>query len=339
MEYKEGITVIIPVFNAEKSLEFCIDSVINQTYKDWNLILVDDGSVDNSSSICDEYAVKYDNISVIHKKNGGVSSARNAGINAVKTEYIVFIDSDDYVKDDYLFSLISLKSKFPNIYNVWSTFIFIDDPCNVSKLTEPKTVIEFYTREQLIDLISLWYVHGPNCKLYSSRIINDYNIRMDEHIDLGEDLLFNIKYLDCCENSEIVVVNNKSYYYFENMGSLFRKYRREYWEIQMKLYEALFHYLSKWNSSDEQIQKYYNSKISMYIGVFENTFKSDNNDSFVQKIRFNTCVLRSKDFRETLCKSNCYINPFVKLAYKSRSYFMVYIINSLARLKKKRQIF
>ena len=96
------ISIIIPVYNVEDYLSMCIESVIAQTYKDWELILVDDGSPDNSGSICDEYASRDPRIRVIHKKNAGVSAARNTGIEAANGEWISFIDSDDWVDTDYL---------------------------------------------------------------------------------------------------------------------------------------------------------------------------------------------------------------------------------------------
>lgn len=106
------ISVIVPVYNVEKYLERCIDSIVNQTYKDFELILVDDGSTDLSSMICDEYKKKYEFINVIHKENGGLSDARNVGVSYAIGNYIAFIDSDDYVHKDYLKVLDGLIRKY-----------------------------------------------------------------------------------------------------------------------------------------------------------------------------------------------------------------------------------
>ena len=96
------ISIITPVYNAEKYLRCCIDSIIAQTFTDFELLLIDDGSKDKSGAICDEYAAKDARIRVFHKENGGVSSARNLGLDNAKGEWITFIDSDDWVKQDYL---------------------------------------------------------------------------------------------------------------------------------------------------------------------------------------------------------------------------------------------
>ena len=96
------VSVIIPVYKVEKYLEKCIDSVINQSYSNLEIILVDDGSPDNCGKICDKYAKKDNRIRVIHKTNGGLSDARNNGIKIATGNYIAFIDSDDYVTEDYI---------------------------------------------------------------------------------------------------------------------------------------------------------------------------------------------------------------------------------------------
>ena len=94
------ISVIVPVYNVEKYLRKCIESILNQTFREFELILVDDGSTDSSGKICDEYALKDSRIKVIHKENGGASSARNAGLDVAKGEYIGFVDSDDWIEMD-----------------------------------------------------------------------------------------------------------------------------------------------------------------------------------------------------------------------------------------------
>lgn len=105
------ITIIVPVYNVEKYLKDCIDSILQQTFTDYELILVDDGSPDNSGQICDDYAHKDKRIKVIHKNNGGLSSARNAGLNLSIGEYITFIDSDDLIKKDYLKKVFDIVLK------------------------------------------------------------------------------------------------------------------------------------------------------------------------------------------------------------------------------------
>jgi len=106
------ISVIVPVYGVEEYLDRCVQSILNQSYKDYELILVDDGSPDRCPEICDKYAERYDHVRVIHKKNGGLSDARNAGVAQAKGDYVTFVDSDDYVAENYLQTLVGLKEKY-----------------------------------------------------------------------------------------------------------------------------------------------------------------------------------------------------------------------------------
>lgn len=108
----ELISVVVPIYNVEQYLRKCIDSILNQTYKNIEIILIDDGSLDSCPKICDEYIDKDSRIRVFHKKNGGLSDARNYGIERAKGKYITFIDSDDYIETDYIEYLIELINKF-----------------------------------------------------------------------------------------------------------------------------------------------------------------------------------------------------------------------------------
>ena len=102
MTSKPVVSIIVPVYNTEKFLHRCIDSILTQTYTDFELLLIDDGSKDSSGSICDEYAEKDSRVRVFHKENGGVSSARNLGLDNAQGEWITFVDSDDYIEENYL---------------------------------------------------------------------------------------------------------------------------------------------------------------------------------------------------------------------------------------------
>ena len=104
---KELITVVVPVYKVEEYIYKCVDSIINQTYKNLEIILVDDGSPDNCPKICDDYSKKDKRIKVIHKKNGGVSSARNEGLKITKGNYIVFVDSDDWIESNFIKEMLT----------------------------------------------------------------------------------------------------------------------------------------------------------------------------------------------------------------------------------------
>ena len=110
--HKPMISVIVPIYKVERYLRRCVDSILNQSYKDFELLLIDDGSPDNCPQICDEYARQDDRIRVFHKSNGGLSDARNYGLDRMKGDYVSFIDSDDYVGPDYLKTLMDLIDEY-----------------------------------------------------------------------------------------------------------------------------------------------------------------------------------------------------------------------------------
>ena len=112
MEKEDLISIVIPVYKVEKYLEKCIESIINQTYKNLEIIIVDDGSPDNCPQMCDEFAKSDKRIKVIHKENGGLSDARNAGIDIATGKYITFVDSDDYITNDYVEYMYNLIKKY-----------------------------------------------------------------------------------------------------------------------------------------------------------------------------------------------------------------------------------
>ena len=326
------ISVVVPVYNVEDVLHFCIDSILNQTYSDFELLLVDDGSTDKSGDICDQYARKDTRIRVFHKENGGVSSARNLGIDNANGEYICFIDSDDYVNSEFLDSLIKTKTLYPHCDNVWCCFSTVSspggNPVNSNKIKMEEEYIEF-SRRQIMTLHDNWLDAGPVCKLYQKEIIDENKIRFNESISLGEDLIFNFEYLDKT-NGQIIVKNAPLYYYVQmNCESLSTKYYPDLFEIYKHNNKIMWSYIDSWGCDDEQKQLFYNSCFFLYERVLENTYHKDSD--CVNRIRYNNEILKSVEFSKALHKSNCYINPIIRFAYEHHLYQMVRLIYYIHR--------
>ena len=195
------ISIIIPVYKAEAFLERCLKSALSQTGCSFELLLIDDGSPDNCHVICDDYASKYPNVHVIHKQNGGVSSARNAGLDYAKGEYIVFIDSDDYVDSDYLKQMLHMlhEMEVPE-----KTLIMTDyqpfSPSGDEKRCFPQPFFIDMKKppisQQIFrDLVFGFRVFPPYCKLYRRDIIETQHLRFNESIRTAEDFDFNMRYL------------------------------------------------------------------------------------------------------------------------------------------------
>lgn len=191
------VSIIIPVYNGEKYIEECINSCIKQSYRDIEIIIVDDGSSDSTISICETLERKDNRIVIIRKKNGGVSSARNMGIDVCSGEFIMFLDSDDYIvpnlvekiMDSYhdlspdliVSGMKKVTVEGNDIYRVLPSYKYVDDSKMICEL--------------ILDSKDKFLYKGPCCKLYKSDIIKNNKIKFDENLYFGEDTCFVIDYL------------------------------------------------------------------------------------------------------------------------------------------------
>lgn len=212
---KDKISVIVPVYKVEKYLPKCLDSIINQTYKNLEIILVDDGSPDNSGKICDEYAEKDSRIKVFHKKNGGLASARNAGIAVMTGDYVTFIDSDDYIKENMIERMAELRNK-ENADVVQISFereeSEFDKQCSYDAC--PSIIVG----KENIKNYALDRIYRPEAcgKLYKTLLLE--KIRFDEKIKYAEDLEFGLRFYKNVKKA--LICDEKLYFYRQNNNSL-----------------------------------------------------------------------------------------------------------------------
>lgn len=200
------ISVIVPVYNSEKYLHRCIDSILAQTYTDFELLLIDDGSKDNSGKICDEYAAKDSRIRVFHKENGGVSSARNMGLDNAQGEWITFVDSDDWVEND---AYISLDKNSDKDIIINSFLMYYEG--NFYK--EGDISLYISSKKQKDDFLFKYLHTGlltTVCsKIYKKDIIGD--IYFDKNVVVGEDTLFFLNVI--LRATQIQIIDSPYYIY------------------------------------------------------------------------------------------------------------------------------
>lgn len=210
----EKISVIVPVYNVEQYLERCVDSIINQTYTNLEIILVNDGSTDNSGKLCDELAKKDERIRVIHKENGGLSDARNRGIYEAESDLVGFIDSDDYIDNDmYEVLLRNLNDTDADLSMCALYDVYNNTP---EEQVTNKEIWEL-SSEQAIKMVmeaKILSVTAVN-KLYRKRLFLDLKFEVGK---IAEDAFIMIKLLDKCE--KIVATNVKKYYYVHRENSI-----------------------------------------------------------------------------------------------------------------------
>ena len=245
-----NVSVIVPVYKVEKLLPRCIDSILGQTFRDFELILVDDGSPDNSGAVCDSYAAADERIRVIHQENRGASAARNRGLSESTGKYVAFVDSDDYVAGEFLERLFRAAENSDASQVVCETFQVKNGVLAEKTHHYGSAVIEKADiLEEIIDPLAFHedqpkHAGLPNVhnKLYLRQVIADNALRFDETFHHGEDWLFNICFYRFAER--VVFIEDKLYYYdIGTEGSLSKRYREDFMEhayIIVKLFHEWF---------------------------------------------------------------------------------------------------
>ena len=199
------ISVIVPVYKAEKYLRCCIDSILSQAFTNFELLLINDGSPDNSGAICEEYALKDKRIKVIHKQNGGVSTARNFGIDVATGNWITFVDADDHIGENFL--TIPLDASSDLLVQNYKTL----GEYNISFDFTKSSIEEVEIKEFINNNICAQFLRVPWAKFFKRSVILDYGIRFTEGVKIGEDTIFVLDYL--CYTKSIQFLSSASYMY------------------------------------------------------------------------------------------------------------------------------
>lgn len=262
--------VIIPVFNAEKYLKRCIDSVIFQTKSNWELILVDDGSSDSSPLICEEYFKRYpEKILVVHQENHGVLSARRAGIELAKGDFICFLDSDDYWD-------LNLLEEIDSYRNTYDPDIFVFGYRKVGPLGDvlgeelPSDVIKLYGPREMSHVYKI-ISEGKLACLWAQvvkRSVVDFGSDYSEYYKVfkGEDVLQNLVFFD--NALKVLFIPSVYYSYYINIeGLTHRKVSISYLNSHVTVQEQILKYMKKWGISTEQPSQ-------MFVGIFNRALKA-----------------------------------------------------------------
>ena len=206
---KLKVSVIVPVYNVEYYLSKCLTSIIKQTYSNLEIIIIDDGSNDRSATICDEFSKKDKRIVVVHKKNEGVSIARNLGIQMATGEYLMFVDSDDYIPENSIEILLESirKYKVQLCCGAWEK---IYAKKNI-KNSYDDLFVDCRNEKQLGKYLEIEEVNGPVAKLYITELIQQNKLEFVPGIKIGEDAIFNYQYIQHCE--KILLIGKIVYFY------------------------------------------------------------------------------------------------------------------------------
>lgn len=310
-----SISVIIPIYNAEVDLPRCINSILVQTYGNFELILVDDGSQDKSIDICDAYAMLDSRVKVIHKENQGVSSARNVGLDFATGEWIYFIDADDWIEASYLEQFVL---GITNETDLLIQSYIVENGNDVCGPTFPdKTIVDAYHVVELLE-----YTKHTHCgwiwhRLFKREIIQREDIRFSKDTSFGEDEVFFLTYMKYVHNTKILP--SKGHHYIIHSNSLtFKVYPMAfYYEMLLKYHDSIMQIDGNWWFNHVFKKKYINKFIdSWFIYLFSKKRYEDDD--------FEKCF---DELRTFVCEQGLHFLPFQSLFAYLYRYTLIFIKN------------
>lgn len=316
---KNKISVIVPVYKVEQYLDKCVQSIVDQTYKNLEIILVDDGSPDKCPAMCDEWAKKDSRIKVIHKENGGVSSARNAGIDSATGEFVAFVDSDDYLAPTMYEKLIdAIKKEDCDISMCGFIYLYEDGlekpihEINAKKVTGGNIVkyLLANTCEEKQNYIETYGLMGNVWRILIKKEIIG-KIRF-EKLKIAEDMLFLLKIIN--KNTKITAIDDALYYYLQRTSSVMHVFNKEKVAQRYGAFKIILDVV-KDRASDAEINafKFYN-----YASIVNELLKNKQFDLLNEYLNDSFFIsLNSKENYKAECKN-------IKNIKRKIGYFLVH---------------
>ncbi|GIM28743.1 putative glycosyltransferase EpsH [Clostridium polyendosporum] len=297
------VSVIMPVYNSEKYLSQAVESLLCQTIRECEFIFVNDGSVDKSYEILEQYCKKDRRIKIISQQNRGVSAARNEGLKVAAGEYIGFMDADDWIEPD-MYEILYNSAKVNSCDVVVSNF--------ESELEGIKSIIEYpfsrdtvMKRKEIDEQVLPYFIKEENLntvctKLYKNEIIKKYNIFFPNGVELGEDHVFNLRFFTYIRT--MLYINYTGYYYREVKGSATHDIlRKDYFRQALNIYENNIKETEKWNIDEKIIKKLKAVKFLNYVKSYAYIYlHSDSAMKFVERYKYVKNMIKHEKVKEAL---------------------------------------
>lgn len=335
------VTVIIPVYNCEKYIRECIESLINQTLKECEFIFVNDGSSDKSKEIIEEYAKKDNRIKLINQKNSGVSVARNTGLKHAIGEYIGFVDSDDYIDKYYYEKLynVAVKNNCDIVMCDWqnensSLYLPFEKDKVLNKEYITKNIYPYFIQYEGMN--SVWN------KIFKNEVIKENNIEFPIGIKLGEDAIFNIKAFTYFKN--VFYLDYKGYFYREVEGSATKNIlKNDYFKSALNTYINSPDEYKKWDIKSDEIEKLKAIKfLNTVISLTYIYFVPNDSNSFIDRYKYVKSIINNsivselinKYYSEIIDNRGRYDKKLIKYV-KHKSTFKIYLLTLYSRLRNK----
>lgn len=301
MNSKELLSVIIPIYNAEKYLDYCIESLLKQTYKNLEIILVENGSTDQSYDLCKYYEKKDARVHAFHLKEAGVSHARNFGILQASGKYILFVDSDDYCEPDYCKEMLNTADVYDNECMPVCAFQLVKgyqrEVCDIKRFGDAR--VQEVPNTDILKVFKRGILNSLWNKIYVRTVILDHNLKMRTDLTLGEDLIFNLDYMRAAGVKLFVIINKPLYNYVrDGKESLDHKYYNNLWELTNLFLDEIDRYCI--DSDIDKTDLFDNIVYYYYLDVFQNTFSKENNMSLREKFHYNGMAMRDPHFAKAV---------------------------------------
>lgn len=315
------VSIIVPVYNVEKYLQQCVDSLVSQTYKNIEILLIDDGSKDNSGQMCNQFSEQYTNVMSFHKKNSGLGLTRNFGLERINGDYVTFVDSDDYLRQDAIQKLVDGLDDGQNDTVIGGFTKITDDGKELYIETYPEEVINnglVYSRlfNRMLgsspdrhDSIkpSVWNA------LYSVKIIQEHNLHfVSERELISEDIVWDSDYYHYSKS--VKVVTSSSYYYRYNPTSLSQTYKPDRFARSIKFYEYMIDRMSKTEIAEDA---WLRQTKNLFIAV--RTCFSQGTDRHFREVRQTIAEICNDAILQNAIKKY----PVKKLSTKQRFFVMM----------------
>lgn len=284
------LSVVVPIYNSERFISECLESILNQSFHDYEIILIDDGSVDNSLAICTKFCQRYPNVRLFHEENGGAAKARNMGIKYAKGNYIYFVDSDDVMCSN---ALKEISDDFNYGYDmIFGNFISWDYINSKKEIWDDITEIDIDASDSIGTFCEKYarsngqIPWNPYQAFYKRKILVDHNLKFNEKFTVGEDCDFFFEYIKYVKTFKVENSNLVLYRIVNNSNSLIRSYNCNNIMSQLVVFKKLYD-KSYYFNNEELMKKYFATRFTNVVILIGNISKMQDRDTCIAYVQKN----------------------------------------------------
>ena len=333
------ISVIMPVYNLSLYLSESIESILSQSFKDFELILINDGSTDSSGIICDKYKEKDSRVKVIHKENEGSGIARNIGINCAKGQFLMFLDGDDKIESNLLEKLYLeiISSNTDLVICNYSEFTD-ENIFNIKKQIKEEVIIngKLECRKTYIDLLKKEVIQSPWNKIYKASIINENNIRFP-NLRRCQDAVFNCEYFNYIESYKLIP-DTLYHYRINNNNTCWEKFPKDFFDIALKLNSKYITALENWNILNKDDFSYLCSYfINDVVGCMIYSFSPKWNFNKQERKQYIASIIKHEKTQQAIknCNTNTIFMKIIKVLIEFKSVSTLMLLMKIRILLQK----